>query len=424
MSFFQKFSNEKRWLLYDWANSVFATSVVAAFFPIVLRNYWAKVLDSETVTLYLGLTNSTISFLLFLLLPILGFAIDKRIQFHQKTLFKTALIGGLSVSLLFFVKENSYTLALSLYALSFVFFALGNTQCDAMLVKLQKENPERNLDHLSSMGYLYGYLGGGILLVLQSFVLVFHKNLGFSSPLLPAKLCFLTAGIWWVFFSAPLLGINFKNEKEIKTENKNIENKNNLSFVKDYKNFFKNLNKQSLLFLAAFFLYIDVVFTTYKMAVDFGLSIGLSQNHLIGILVYVQIVGVPGTLFMNWLAKKKNVKTALYFGLFMFALVIGLSPIITSVWIFAALASLIGLSQGGIQALSRSHFASLIPDDQQGLGFSFINVFGKLSAILGPLIVGLSAYILESNTFSFFTLLPLLALGAWFLHLSFRNWPT
>jgi len=407
-----KLNNEKRWLLYDWANSVFATSVVAAFFPILLRSYWAKGLESQVVTFRLGLTNSLISFLLFLILPIMGYFIDRKIQLHQRALFLTAFSGGLLVSSLFFVGEGNSSGALFIYAASFVLFALGNTQCDAMLVRLQKENPEQGLNKLSSLGYLYGYLGGCIMLTLQSLTLIFHKQIGFNSPLLPAKLCFLSAGVWWVFFSLPLLNIKFKNKKTSDP---------NSSILKDYKTFLSQLDKRGWLYLASFFLYIDVVFTTYKMAVDFGLSMGLSQNHLIAILIYVQIVGVPGTLIMNKVSERFSIKTALNVGLLMFAIVIACSPLVKSLGAFAALATLIGLSQGGIQALSRSHFANITPEDQQGVGFSFINVFGKLSAILGPLIVGMSAYLLSDNTYSFFTLLPLLLLGMWFLHLSFEE---
>ena len=121
---------------------------------------------------------------------------------------------------------------------------------------------------------------------------------------------------------------------------------------------------------------------------------------------------------MNKIADMFSVKTALNVGLAMFALVIACSPLVKSLWTFAALATFIGISQGGIQALSRSHFANITAEEQQGIGFSFINVFGKLSAILGPLIVGASAYLLGDNTYSFFTLLPLLILGVWFLNLS------
>ena len=134
----------------------------------------------------------------------------------------------------------------------------------------------------------------------------------------------------------------------------------------------------------------------------------------------MQLIGVPGTLFMNRLAKKYGIQTSLYVGLCMFALVITLSPLVKSLAAFAFLATFIGVAQGGVQALSRSHFAGLISEDQQGVGFSFINVFGKLSAILGPIIVGTTAYILGDNTYSFFMLLPLLILGIWILRLSFK----
>lgn len=404
--------DSKRWIAYDWANSVFATSIASTFFPILFRQYWAKDLKSSDVTLALGITNSSISFFLFLALPLLGYSIDQRIKEPHNFLFRTACVGGLFTAALFFVPENASLLSLILYALAFIFFALGNAQCDAMLTKLFKSPQARELDKLSSLGYLYGYLGGGVLLFLQALLLIFYKHFGFSSPLMPAKLCFLSAGLWWILFSLPLL----------KIENLYPHKKSPESFLKEVFSFLKSLNTKTLWFLAAFFLYIDVVYTTYKMAVDFGLSMGLSREHLIGVLLLVQFVGVPGTLFINFIAKRFGIDKALYLGLFFFGLVIAFSPFATNIYTFAGLALLIGLSQGGIQALSRSHFAHLIPHHQQGIGFGFLNVFGKLSAILGPVIVGLSAHFLGGNTYSVLTLLPMMIFGALFLKISFRVW--
>ncbi len=404
-------NNPKRWVLYDFANSVFATSVASAFFPIVLRNYWGKGLLSEEITLYLGLASSATSLILVLFLPFLGHAIDQIINKPEKILFFTAVLGGGFTASLFFVQEGSYQVALALYVASFILFAFGNTQYDGIFLKIYKNPSHKKLNTLSSKGYLYGYLGGGLLLLLQSLTLVFYKNLGFSSPLMPVKLCFLTAGLWWIFFSIPLLGIKKLN---------NISNTPEKVFS-NFLKFLKSLNKQTLLFLTGFFLYIDVVFTMYKMAIDFGLSMGISQNALIMVLIYVQIVGVPGTLFMNWVAKKYTTQAALYLGLLCYSIVVGFSPFITNIYSFTFLASFIGLSQGGLQALSRSHFATLINASQQGLSFGFLNVFGKLSAILGPLAVGVSAKLLGGNTYSVLILFPFLLAAVVFLHLSFKN---
>lgn len=405
------YDNAKRWVTYDWANSVFATTVASAFFPIMLRNYWGKGLSSETVTLYLGLTSSAISLFLVFTLPILGHFLDHKIKKPQKLLFLTALVGGGLTMSLGFLNEGTYHIALLIYGACFVFFALGNTQCDGMLLKIAKSNSPEELHSMSSRGYLFGYLGGGLLLLLQALMLIFHKNLGFESTLLPAKICFITAGLWWIGFSIPLLGI--KNLKE------NAQQKST-SFFTNSLLFLKSIDKKTLFFLMGFFLYIDVVFTMYKMAVDFGLSLGLSQNHLIGILIYVQIVGVPGTLFMNWVSKKFSLEKALYLGILCYSTVVIISPFAKSILSFTALATLIGLAQGGLQALSRSHFASLMSKDQQGLGFGFLNVFGKLSAILGPLVVGISAKLMGENTYSILTLLPFLICGALFIRISFK----
>lgn len=408
---YRNFDNSKKWISYDWANSVFATSVASAFFPIMLRNHWGKDLSSADVTLYLGLASSITSIFLTFSLPFLGHAIDQTIKKPQKALFLTALLGGGFTASLFFVGENSHLAALSIYILSFILFAFGNTQCDGMLLKLLKNPSHEELNDLSSKGYLFGYLGGGALLLLQSLTLVFYKSLGFTSPLLPAKLCFLTAGVWWVLFSLPVLSITNLNTHQITSEN----------FFKNSWNFLKHLEKNTLLFLAGFFLYIDVVFTMYKMAVDFGLSMGISQNALIMVLIYVQLIGVPGTLFMNWVAKRFKTQSAIYLGIFCYAIVVTASPFVTSIYSFTFLATFIGIAQGGLQALSRSHFATLIDKSKQGISFGFLNVFGKLSAILGPLAVGVAAKLLGGNTYSVLVLLPFLIFSIVFVFLSFRK---
>lgn len=402
-------SNEKRWILYDFANSVFAVSVVSGFFPILFRKYWASNLESETITLYLGLTNSFISLLLFLLLPYLGYLIDFKAKSQNQWLFVTACVGGVLTTLLFTVEKENYPLALFLYSCSFLFFAFGNTQCDGLLSKVSSSKDLKKLDKLSALGYLWGYIGGGLSLLLQSLLIVFYKPLGFSSPLWPVKIAFLTTGLWWVLFSTPLLKMKINSEK----------NQGQL-FLSECFSFLKNLNKKTIFFLIGFFLYIDVVFTTYKMAVDFGLSLGLSQNNLILVLLYVQFIAAPGTYFMLWISNKYSTQTALFFGIFCYGTVLSLSPFTETIFMFLVLATFIGLAQGGLQSLSRSCFSSLVNEKNQGLGFGFLNVFGKLSAILGPIIVGLSAYAF-THKYSVLSLLPFLAGGAYFLYLSFKE---
>ncbi len=414
-------TDESRWILYDWANSVFAVSVMSGFFPILFRKYWAKDLASEHVTLYLGITNSSLSLLLFFLLPVMGYFLDFKSKNPQRLLFFTALLGSVFTSLLYFAEFGEFKKALIYYGIAFIFFALGNTQYDSLLLKIVKKNHVKtfDLDRLSSLGYMFGYIGGGVGLLLQSLVIIFHKDLGFSSPLEPVKLAFITTGIWWIFFSTPLLKINLRplvnntptNDLTQKTQN----------FFKESYLFLRTLPKKTLLFLAAFFLYIDVVYTAYKMAADFGLSLGLSQNQMIAALLYVQVVGAPGAYLMLMIARKFKTSTSLYFGLLCYAVVLLLSPFTKGPLMFFTLATFIGLAQGGIQSLSRSYFSSLLPQNKQGMGFGFLNVFGKLSAVLGPLVMGLCTYFFKSPTYSVLSLFPFLFLGALLLYLSFKE---
>jgi UMF1 family MFS transporter len=455
---FNSLTDETRWIMYDWANSVFAVSVMSGFFPILFRQYWAKDLASEKVTLYLGLTNSALSLLLFFLLPVMGYLLDFKFKKPQRLLFFTALFGSVFTSLLYFAGLGEFKKSLVFYSIAFVFFALGNTQYDSLLLKIlnkkhirikdpnkdpnkdQRKDPKRTdketnkklncraqdkaqkaleLDRLSSLGYMFGYIGGGVGLLLQSLVIVFHKEFGFSSPLEPVKFAFFTTGLWWILFSSPLLKIDLEgvvNNKTLKV----FTDKPKKFFRESYQ-FLRSLPKKTLLFLAAFFLYIDVVYTAYKMAADFGLSLGLSQNQMIAALLYVQVVGAPGAYLMLFIAKRFKTSISLYFGLMCYAVVLLLSPFTKGPLMFFTLATFIGLAQGGIQSLSRSYFSSLLPEDKQGLGFGFLNVFGKLSAVLGPLIMGLCSYLLKSPTYSVLSLFPLLFLGAVLLYRSFEE---
>jgi len=404
-------NNEKRWILYDFANSVFAVSIMSGFFPLLFRKYWAADLASEKITLYLGLTNSILSCILFFILPFLGYMMDSKFKKPHKILFYTACIGALLTSTLFFVNQGDHTTSLLLYSLSFLFFAMGNTQYDGLLYKVSEKKDLDHLEKLSSLGYLFGYFGGGLGLLLQSLLIIFHKKLGFESALLPAKIAFISTALWWLIFSLPLLKLRVLRAKTEKKSN----------FILNTKKFLKSLNKKTILFLIAFFLYIDVVYTAYKMAADFGLSVGLDQNELIAALLYVQIVAVPGTYLMLLISKKFSTRVSLNFGLLCYALVLALSPFTKTPLMFFILASFIGLAQGGIQSLSRSYFSSLIDENLQGLGFGFLNIFGKLSAIIGPTLMGVVTYTLKDHTYSVLSLMPFLVIGALMLHLSFKE---
>lgn len=403
-------SDTFKWILYDWANSVFATTVVAALFPIMLKKYWASHLSAAESTYYLGLTNSLTSLVIFILALFTGYLVDHFLKKPQNILFLFASLGSLFSISLAFIPEGRLQEALLVFSLAFIFFALGNTIYDSLLLRISfKNKDQKNVEKVSSYGYLAGYLGGGVLLLLQALLIIFHKNFGLLSATSAVKISFISVGLWWLFFSYPLLSMKLKRSEEEEKENALIKNKT--SFLKALSNFYRKLEPKAKWFLLAYFLYIDVVFTTYKMAIDFGLSIGLSQEHLIGILIYVQFIGAPGTLVIQKLSDKTNTFFALIFGLCCYGVVLAFSPFVTSVSTFLVLASLIGLSQGGVQSLSRAYFAGVAPQDMQGMSFGIINLVGKASAILGPIIVGYTALLMGSNTYSVIALLPVLFIG-------------
>lgn len=402
--FFKVFSNKNsfKWALYDWANSVFGTSVIAGFFPIVLRNYWGKDLPPQEITFYLGTTNSLISLSVLFLAPAVGYLIDWKITNPHRLLFLFASLGSLFTACFGFIGESQLLTALLAFYFSFICFALGNTSYDSILVRVAADSKESQ--KLSSQGFLMGYLGGGVLLLLHGLLLIFYKELGFESTLMPVKIVFWTTGLWWIGFSLPLWNLALLPKDDAgERETRN--------FIKLSWRFFKSLDKPTKLFLLSYFLYIDVIYTTYKMAVDFGLGLGLNQQSLIGMLLYVQFIAAPGTWLVYKLSEIRSPIFAIVCGLLAYGVVFCFSPFVTTISHFMVMATLVGLAQGGIQALSRSHFANLIPRESQGIGFGLMNLVGKMSAIVGPVIVGLMAYATETNRWSFIVLTPLLVFG-------------
>ena len=363
------------WVLYDWANSAYATIVLAGFFPIIFAEYFAtSVLPSER-TLYLGISNSVASLILIFIAPIFGLLSDK---FSNKKLF-LLIFASLSISstlILSLIAKDSYVLASIFFSISLLGFMMSNVFYDSMLLNFESHE----YDKISSTGYAVGYLGGGIAFV---FTLVFlYSNSDSAIEIISSnKIAFVFAAIWWLLFMIPL--IIYWIEKP----NHQIQTTNIIDTFKEIK-----LNKPILFFLISYWIYIDGVDTIIRMAINYGLILGFTNYDLLVALLVTQFVAFPGTLIINKISELSSVTTTISGCLIMYLIITLLSYSLDSIYEFYLIACLIGFVQGGIQALSRSYFAHLIPNNKHSEYFGIYNMLGKFAALIGPLLVGFVTY--------------------------------
>lgn len=363
------------WVLYDWANSAYATIVLAGFFPIIYAEYFAATIDSSERTLYLGISNSIASLLLILLAPLFGLLADR---FNKKKLFLSifALISIVSTLLLSVVSTNSYIIASILFSVSLLGFMMSNVFYDSMLIDFESNQ----FNKISSFGYAFGYLGGGIAFVLALFFL-YYAGQSNIELIASKKIVFIFTSIWWSLFMLPLL-VFWKDDDK--------RNKLNVSILESFKELFSN--KKVFYFLIAYWVYIDGVDTIIRMAVNYGLTIGFSSNDLLLALLVTQFVSFPGTLIILKISDLFSIEKAIVLCLLIYLGITYFAYNLYSVQQFYLIATLIGFVQGGIQALSRSYFAALIPQNRSSEFFGIYNMLGKFAALLGPIVVGMVTF--------------------------------
>ena len=396
------------WSLYDWGNSAYTTTVMAAFFPIFFEKYWSNPDDVIQSTYHLGITASTASLFIAVIAPFIG-AIADRGSTKKKFLFFFACIGALTTCALYFVGQGNWQLALLFYVISSIGFMGSNTFYDSLLPSIAKKN---RIDFVSSLGFSLGYIGGGLLFLLNVIMYLNPSWFGIVDPSIAIRLSFITVGIWWMVFSVPLL--LFVPEPI---------NENSVPFIEaigegwnQLKETFYHIKemKEICYFLLAYWLYIDGVDTIVRMAAKLGSSLGFETSDLITAILMVQFIAFPAALIYNIFAQKIGVKNAIYIAIGGYALITFFAYFMDSRIHFYILASLIGLFQGGIQALSRSLFARLVPKNKDAEFFGFYNMLGKFAAVIGPILVGWMTLITGNVRYGFLSILILFILGAYF----------
>ncbi len=395
------------WALYDWGNSAFATTVIAGFFPIFFKSYWAHDVSPQDSTFYLGLSNSISSFSLALLAPFLGYLADQG-RCKKQFLSGFAALGILCTACLFFLSQGQMFLACTLFALASLGFSGGNIFYDGLIVDIS----DKKWFHIvSGYGYALGYLGGGLLFAVNVAMTLKPELFGLADKVEAVQVSFLTVAVWWLAFTVPLI-LNIHEERG---------QRQHLPLLQGLREFISTLrtmihNRPLILFFVAYLFYIDGVNTTIKMAVDYGMSLGFESTHLITALLIVQFIGFPAAIGFGFLGQKVGARPGIFLAIGVYVLVIIGGYFMQEPIHFYLMAIAIGCVQGGIQSLSRSFYAEMIPSEKSGEFFGIFNMVGKFSAILGPMAVGLVSHATGSSRLSILVLLIFFGIGALLLY--------
>jgi UMF1 family MFS transporter len=369
------------WALYDWANSAFATTVMAGFFPIVFKQYWSHAVDVNTSTARLGFANSGASLVVALIAPLVG-AVADRGSARKRFLVGFAYLGVLATACLFVIEEGQWEWAMLAYAIGIIGFSGSNIFYDALLINVADRD---NIDYVSGVGYALGYLGGGLLLLVSVVMTVMPERFGLTDASHAMRISFLLVALWWGGFSLFILFWVTEERLERPAAGRAVSG----GFRQLVETFRKARQlKPAFLFLIAYWLYIDGVNTIIRMAVDYGLSLGFSRQDLILALLLVQFIGFPSAIGFGKLAAWWEVRKCIFLAIGCYVLIVFWATFMTSKMEFYGLAAAVGLVQGGIQALSRSYYSRLIPGDQAGEYYGFYNMMGRFAAIFGPALMG------------------------------------
>ncbi len=400
------------WALYDWANSAFATTVMAGFFPVFFSSYWSAQNSAAENTFKVGAINSISSLAVVFLAPVLGAIADQGSR-RKKFLVFFAYMGALSTISLTVVARGEWQVAALLYVLGAIGFSGANTFYDALLVGV---SPPRERDWVSALGFGLGYLGGGLLFALNVAMVRFPGFFGLHSSEQATRLSFVTVGLWWILFSVPLM--LWVKEPDYGRKAVSGLQATRLGFLQ-LKSTFREVRRLRtvFLFLVGYWLYIDGVDTIVRMAGIWGISIGLDQQDIVLALLLTQFVGFPAALLFGTIGQSIGPRPAILICIAVYIIATIGAAFISSGRDFFVLAIVIGLVQGGVQALSRSYYARLIPEDKSGEFFGFYNMLGKFAAVLGPILMGLVALWTNNPRVSIVALALLFLAGACFLML-------
>jgi UMF1 family MFS transporter len=406
----KKFLNRQviAWALYDWGNSAFALSVLAVLFPLFLGSFWSAGDPGSVVTSRLSWATAIASIVVSLLAPVIG-AIADNGGYRKRFLFSLAILGAVSTASLSLVDMGEWFWALAIFVLASVGYYSANVFYDSLIVDVSQP---RFYSLVSSLGLSLGYFGGASLLTLHVWMLSSPESFGFSGVNEVVKFAFISVAAWWLIFLLPLMFV-VRERKSVPAEQGHTVRAAYRALQETFLKVQKYRN--AFLFLVSYWFYIGGVFTVIFMAVNFGQRLGFAAQDLVTALLITNFVGFPATLAYGFMGHYFGTKKAIYIGLAVYIGVACWAWFLIDVKQFYAMSITIGMVQGGVQAMSRSLFASLIPADQSGEFFGFYNMVTKFAHILGPILVGTAAIFSDEPKFIIMAVLPMFLFGALFL---------
>ena len=391
------------WALYDWANSAFATTVIAGFFPVFFKQYWSAGTDAVTSTAQLGFANSVGSVFILIAAPILGAIADGGAS-RKKYLGAFTALGIAASAGLWFVGQGDWSTAAAVYVLASIGFAGAMVFYDALIVSV---SPPTRYDEVSAFGYSLGYIGGGLLFAINVAMTLSPATFGLAGAAEAVRLSFVMVAAWWLVFSIPLFRRVPEPPRIDTAASATASGLRSLAnTLREYRT-----HRMAGMLLLAYFFYIDGVHTIIRMAVDYGLSLGFPSESLIVALLITQFVGFPAALVFGLVAARVGPKPALYTGVAVYVAVTVWAFFMTTVIEFYVLAVVVGLVQGGVQAISRSLYARFVPAAQSGEFFGFFNMIGRFAAIIGPSLVAVTGLLTGSSRLGILSVIVLLVVG-------------
>jgi UMF1 family MFS transporter len=402
---------QRAWAWYDCGNSAYFTTVVTAVFPAFYASYAAAGMPAVDATTRFGLTTTIAMFMVAIASPILGAYGDFTAR-RKQLLMVFAAVGVLATFLLTTISEGGWMWASAIFILGNLGVSGSLVFYDSLLPSVAK--PEET-DRVSSAGYALGYLGGGLLLVLNLAWILSPSTFGLSSTLAATKLSFASVGVWWLLFSWPLLRHVPEPPREVAPGEAGAS-----PLVASFKRLghtFSEIRqyKQAFLALLAMLIYQDGVQTIIRFAGIYGAEVGVGQSQQIAAFAMVQLLGVPFAFMFGSLGARMGTKRAIFLALAVYAVAATLGYFMTNATHFFILAALIATVQGGAQALSRSLFARLIPPAKTSEYFGFYAVVERFATVLGPLVFTLSGALTGSSRAAVLFLIVFFVVGGWLL---------
>jgi len=402
----KSFSKEERsWMWYDWGHSAYSVIISTAVFPLFYKAAAEQSgISGADSTAYLGYAIAISTLILALLGPILGTIADY--QGFKKTFFAGfSLLGVISTALLTFIPNDHWQLLLICYVFIMIGSAGSNVFYDAFLVDV---TDDERMNKVSTRGFALGYIGSTIPFIVSiAIILLAQQEVLPLSVTAASQIAFFVTAVWWGAFTLPMLR-HVRQKHFMKREPRIIANSfgrlwGTLKEIKRYRALF--------LFLLAYFFYIDGVGTIITMSSAYGSDLGIEATDLLIILFVTQVVAAPFAMLYGRLADRFGSKLMLYAGIVVYIIVCIYAYFMKTAFDFWILAMLVATSQGGIQALSRSYFARMVPKQNANRFFGFYNIFDKFASILGPLLVGLTAQATGNTSTGVFSLVVLFLIG-------------